>query len=153
MTQKNIADTIKNVQAQRQSQAYLEAMQKAGILPEGDYGALGAEGASDLAKQILAKKVADARTEHLTEMEARLSAGGGGRGRGGGGGTSEPETRWDAQGREWRPGPGGRWIPVKPAPGTKADVPKLSPTEKGWAAPEIPGLSVNIKLLRSRHKP
>ena len=83
MTQENIADTIKNVQAQRQSQAYLEAAQQAGILPEGDLGPLGVKGASLLAQEILRKKEADARAAHLAALTAHV---GGGRGRGGGGG-------------------------------------------------------------------
>lgn len=137
--QKQIADAIKNIQSQREEAAYVDAAQRAGLLPEGDTGYGGKYG-SELARQIQAKRVADSLIARRAQLEAAT-----GRGRGGGGGSAEPQTYWDEQGREWRPGPGGRWIPMKsPNAQTPGGTPKLSPTEKGWAAPEIPGVSVDI---------
>jgi hypothetical protein len=145
-TEKTIADAIKEAQAQQESRAYTEALQKAGLLPEGDYGGLGIQGGHSLADMIQKQKAQQALEAHRAGLlgiaQQRVSRSGGG---GGGGGTSEPETRWDAQGREWRQGPGGRWIPMSRTPGEKtAKESQPTRTERGWAAPEIPGVSVNI---------
>jgi hypothetical protein len=52
-TQKNIADAIKNIQAQRQSGAYGQALQNAGIVPQGvDVSGLSTPQSTELAKLI-----------------------------------------------------------------------------------------------------
>jgi hypothetical protein len=117
MTQESIADTIKNVRDERQSGEYLDAMKAAGLIPQ-DYDAGGLGGAklgTGLAQMIQHQQEFQAREEHRRAMEARIGGrgrGGSGGGGGGGSGSGYPETTWDDQGREWRPGPGGRWIPV-----------------------------------------
>jgi hypothetical protein len=85
-------------------------------------------------------------------MEARLSAGGGRRGgsRGGGGAAVDtaagPETTWDDQGREWRRGPSGRWIPVKPTGGDDT-----APKGKVWI-PELGGYGTPDQAFQVRSK-
>lgn len=138
MMQENIADTIKNIQQQRESAAYTEALQKAGLLPEGDYGGLGIKGGESLADMIQRQKAEQALETHRSAMEARIGRGRGGGGGGGGGGegSAEPQTVWK-DGIEWRPGPGGRWIPMKSAGGTKAGE---KPTDVAKAVKEELGL-------------
>ena len=88
LQQDTIANAIKEFQQQRESSAYIEAAQKAGLLPEGDYGGLGLKGGSDIARLIAHQNEASAREaymkpyyEALTERAGRPSGGG----RGGGG--------------------------------------------------------------------
>jgi hypothetical protein len=143
LQQKQIADAVKAIQEQRQQDAYASALRDTGLSEGQDLSGVSSADQTRIA-QLLQARTPDTQRDALIQAQiAHLNRlpGGGGRGGGGGGGSAEPETRWDAQGREWRPGPGGRWIPVKPL---KPDPgPKLSPTEKGWAAPEIPGVSVD----------
>lgn len=100
--QDNIADAIKQYQQQRQEQAYTEALQKAGLLPEGDYGGIGLKGGASLADLLRRQKAEQALEEHRAGMlglaQQRLGRGGGG----GGEAPDEPETYTDDKGREWR---------------------------------------------------
>lgn len=114
MTQGNIADTIKQLQEQRQSQAYLEAAQQAGLLEGVDtekLGALGIRGASDLAEQIRKKQDADSLEAYRGDkLAARISSSGGGRGGGGGGGDAgggELNIKYDPYGNPYVVGPRG----------------------------------------------
>ncbi len=86
-TQKSIADAIKEYQQQRESSAYTEALQKAKLLPEGDYGGVGVEGGGGLAALIARQKAEQDKETHRQAMEARIGGGRGGRGGGGGGDT------------------------------------------------------------------
>jgi hypothetical protein len=85
LTQKSIGDTIKQLQQQRESAAYTYALQKAGLLPEGDYGGLGIKGGESLADMIQrqqAEKAMEAHRASLLEIaQQRVGQGGGGRGR------------------------------------------------------------------------
>jgi hypothetical protein len=88
MTQENIAEAIKNLREERQSNAYIDAAKAAGLIPQ-DYAAGGAGGAkygTALAKMIQEKKEA----EELARWRDRLRTGrgGGGGGAGGAGGAS-----------------------------------------------------------------
>jgi hypothetical protein len=85
LQQESIADAIKQYQSQRESSAYIEAAQKAGLLPEGDYGGLGLKGGSDIARLIAHQNEAAAREAYmkpyyqaLTERAGRPDAGRGG---------------------------------------------------------------------------
>jgi hypothetical protein len=111
-THRNIADAIKQFQAQRESRAYIEAAQKAGLLPEGDYSGLGLKGGESLAdlinKQAAEKSLAAYREAlggeagahgNLYQTQADyINKYGTTPGRGGGDVPEEPETWRDPQG-------------------------------------------------------
>ncbi len=128
-TQKNIADAIKQYQQQRESSAYTEALQKAGLLPEGDYGGLGIKGGESLADMIMRQKAEQALEAHraglLGVAQQRV-------GRGGGGGGEDDQdyqfTKTDpntglvyvpAAKGGWKLGP--EWMQPKRAPQKTAD--------------------------------
>jgi hypothetical protein len=121
MTQENIAEAIKNIREERQSNAYLDQMKAAGLIPE-DYAAGGLGGAklgTTLAAAIRQQKEDALRAQyHAARLSGRGRGGGGGGGAGGGGaaGGGEgdetldiPETYTDEQGREWRRTTTGGW--------------------------------------------
>jgi hypothetical protein len=159
MTQENIAEAIKNIREERQSNAYIEAAKAAGLIPQ-DYAAGGAGGAkygTALAKMIQDKKEADA----LAAWRGRLGAGrgrGGGVSRGVGGGTEVPEDFYGLSVAPGRQAAGGPEIIEKD--GIKYEVKRTSrgvryervpyqrpppgPTreERANVAPTIPGQTV-----------
>jgi hypothetical protein len=101
MGQENIADAIKNIREERQSNAYIDQLRAAGLLPEGDIGgAYGAKNATTLAKMIQDKREADALagyreklgTAATTRADAAADYAS----------IDEPETYTDEKGREWR---------------------------------------------------
>jgi hypothetical protein len=91
---KTIADAIKQFQEQRQSQAYTDALQKAGLLPEGDYGGLGIKGGESLADMIMRQKVETEKEAYMKPYYQALTA------RAGRGSDGDSGSRLDENGVE-----------------------------------------------------
>jgi hypothetical protein len=153
MAQQNIADTIKQIQQQRASGAYLEAARQAGVLPEGALEGVdspyAATAAGNLAKLLLAKREEDRRaaaaqtyptqigdeTYPLTQdqrVRLAIAAQAAKQRAGDVADSTEPETFTDDKGITWRKHYDARgrvnWYPVK-TPTVKEPTPATTKTE------------------------